>query len=207
MPRRIGTSHLAGIALKAWSGLRSEDPLHTRRLRKSRCTRNPSGREWPRQFTIAPGKRGYRKGVRHPLLATSVGLRHSDRAIGAFSALREQYGAYLRIEIDNPIVHPAMQRIPAIGKLLDIFEIGPAPMSGSATTVKQTTRTLAPSMRMNADLGDWDASLLNVQIGQSGQPLSGHYKDEWNDYYNGRSYPMQFQKVQAKSTLELRPGR
>jgi penicillin amidase len=100
-----------------------------------------------------------------------------------------------------------MQRIPAIGKLLDIFEIGPVPMSGSAATVKQTTRTLAPSMRMNADLGDWDASLLNVQIGQSGQPLSSHYKDEWNDYYNGHSYPMQFRKVHAKSTLELRPGR
>jgi penicillin amidase len=84
------------------------------------------------------------------------------------------------------------------------FDIGPAPMSGSSTTVKQTTRSLAPSMRMNADLGDWDRSLLNVQIGQSGQVLSSHYRDEWTDYYNGRSYPMQFGKVQAKSTLEFR---
>jgi penicillin amidase len=78
-------------------------------------------------------------------------------------------------------------------------------MSGSSTTVKQTTRVLAPSMRMDADLSDWDRSLLNILIGQSGQPLSSHYKDEWNDYYNGRSYPMQFEHVQAKSTLQLRP--
>jgi penicillin amidase len=141
------------------------------------------------------------------LLRALVDAVEEGKRIQGENVNRWKYGEYLRIEIDNPIVHPAMQRIPAIGKLLDIFEIGPAPMSGSATTVKQTTRTLAPSMRMNADLGDWDASLLNVQIGQSGQPLSGHYKDEWNDYYNGRSYPMQFQKVQAKSTLELRPGR
>jgi penicillin amidase len=62
-------------------------------------------------------------------------------------------------------------------------------------------------MRMNADLADWDRSLLNVQVGQSGQPFSGHYKDQWDDYYNGRSYPMQFDHVEAKSTLELRPGK
>ena len=60
------------------------------------------------------------------------------------------------------------------------FDIGPVPMSGSTTTVKQTTRTLAPSMRMNADLGDWDRSLLNIPIGQSGQILSSHYKDQWD---------------------------
>jgi penicillin amidase len=141
------------------------------------------------------------------LLRALVDAVEEGKRIQGENVNRWKYGEYLRIEIDNPIVHPAMQRIPVIGKLLDIFEIGPAPMSGSATTVKQTTRTLAPSMRMNADLGDWDASLLNVQIGQSGQPLSSHYKDEWNDYYNGHSYPMQFRKVHAKSTLELRPGR
>jgi acyl-homoserine lactone acylase PvdQ len=44
-----------------------------------------------------------------------------------------------------------------------------------------------------------------VQIGQSGQVLSSHYKDEWTDYLNGRSYAMQFRKVEAKSTVEFRP--
>jgi penicillin amidase len=112
---------------------------------------------------------------------------------------RWQYGAYLKVSINNPVIH----RIPLLGKY---FDIGPAPMSGSTTTVKQTTRLLAPSMRMNADLGDWDRSLLNVQIGQSGQVLSSHYRDEWTDYLNGRSYPMQFRTVQAKSTVEFRPA-
>jgi acyl-homoserine lactone acylase PvdQ len=45
-----------------------------------------------------------------------------------------------------------------------------------------------------------------VQIGQSGQVLSSHYRDEWTDYLNGRSYPMQYGKVQTKSTLEFRPS-
>jgi len=79
-------------------------------------------------------------------------------------------------------------------------------MSGSGLTVKQTTRTLMPSMRMNADLGDWERSLLNLPIGESGQVLSSHYQDEWEAYYVGRSYPMQFGKIDAKSRLEFRPA-
>ncbi len=109
-----------------------------------------------------------------------------------------QYGAYLKVEIR----HPVFDHIPVIGKY---FDIGPVAMSGGSTTVKQTTQRLAPSMRMNADLADWDRSLLNIPIGQSGQPLSSHYKDEWPAYYDARSYPMQFRDVQAKSTLEFRP--
>jgi penicillin amidase len=139
------------------------------------------------------------------LLRSLLDAVEEAKRIQGGSPARWKYGAYLRIEIDQPVLHAAMERIPAVGHFLDVFEIGPAPMSGSSTTVKQTTRKLAPSMRMNADLADWDRSLLNVQIGQSGQPFSSHYKDEWDDYYNGRSYPMQFQHVQSKSTLELRP--
>ncbi|MEO8595967.1 MAG: penicillin acylase family protein [Candidatus Solibacter sp.] len=111
-----------------------------------------------------------------------------------------RYGDYLRITINNPVLH----EIPLVGKY---FDIGTVAMSGSTTTVKQTSRTLAPSMRMNADLGDWDRSLLNIPIGQSGQPLSSHYKDQWVDYYNARSYPMQYTKVAAVSTLTFTPSK
>ena len=110
-----------------------------------------------------------------------------------------RYGDYLRMAINNPVLH----EVPLVGKY---FDIGPVPMSGSSTTVKQTSRTLAPSMRMNADLGDWDRSLLNIPIGQSGQILSSHYKDQWADYYNARSFPMQFGKVDAVSTLVFKPA-
>ncbi len=141
------------------------------------------------------------------LLRSLVDAVDEAKRIQGGNAARWKYGTYLRIEIDHPVLHAAMRSIPAIGRYLDIFEIGPVPMSGGSTTVKQTTRALAPSMRMNADLADWDRSLLNVQVGQSGQPFSSHCKDQWDDYYNGRSYPMQFEHVEAKSTLELRPGK
>jgi penicillin amidase len=141
------------------------------------------------------------------LLRSLVDAVDEAKRIQGGNIARWKYGAYLKIEIDHPVLHSVFERMPSIFKFLDVFEVGPAPMSGSFTTVKQTTRSLAPSMRMDADLGDWDGSLLNVQIGQSGQPFSGHYKDEWDAYYSGRSYPMQFVHVQAKNTLEIRPGK
>jgi penicillin amidase len=107
---------------------------------------------------------------------------------------RWRYGNYLRITIAHPVVH----QVPLAGKY---FDIGPVAMSGSRTTVKQTTRSVAPSMRMNADLGDWERSLQNLPIGQSGQIFSRHYRDQWPDYYYGRGEPMRFGNVEAKSTL------
>ena len=74
-------------------------------------------------------------------------------------------------------------------------------MSGSATTIKQTTQRLGPSMRFVADLADWDHSLNNIMSGESGQILSRHYKDQWEAYYTARSFPMQFGKVEVKDTL------
>ncbi len=111
---------------------------------------------------------------------------------------RWQYGNWLDVTITHPVIH----QVPGIGSY---FDIGPVPMSGSSTTVKQTTRALAPSMRMNADLADWDQSLLNILTGQSGQILSPHYRDQWSPWYYATSFPMQFRKVAAKTTLEFRP--
>ncbi len=52
---------------------------------------------------------------------------------------------------------------------------------------------------------DWDRSRMNVVAGQSGHPFSRHYKDQWNGYCSGTSYPMQFSRVDAKHLLRLEP--
>jgi len=131
------------------------------------------------------------------LRALADGVEEAQRMQGR-DVKRWRYGNYLTIPYVNPVFH----QIPFVGKY---FDIGPAQMSGSGTTPKQVTMTLAPSMRMTADLGDWERSLLNVTVGQSGQILSRHYRDQWDDYYHVRSFPMQFGKVQASSTLEFHP--
>lgn len=105
--------------------------------------------------------------------------------------------------LETVITHPVGHNLPFVGKY---FDIGPAPMSGSSTTVKQTTRRFGPSMRMVADPGGWDRSLLNLPIGESGQVLSRHYKDQWDRYYTGLSYPMQFARPEAGEVLEIVPA-
>jgi acyl-homoserine lactone acylase PvdQ len=46
---------------------------------------------------------------------------------------------------------------------------------------------------------------MNLPIGELGHVLSRHYKDQWDAYYNGTSFPMQFRKVDVKSVLEFVP--
>src|SRR6185437_4108586 len=88
--------------------------------------------------------------------------------------------------------HPVLGQLPLIGKY---FDIGPVPMSGSSTTIKQTTPRLGPSMRMSVDLADLDNSTMNITIGQSGEALSRHYKDQWSAYYGATTFPMQFDRI------------
>lgn len=102
------------------------------------------------------------------------------------------------------LAHPVLSRIPWAGKY---FQLPTVFLSGSSTTVKQTTRRLGPSMRFVADLADWDRSLNNLTIGQSDHFFSGHFKDQWSAYLNGTSFPMQFGKIGAKDTLTLAPRR
>jgi penicillin amidase len=89
--------------------------------------------------------------------------------------------------------------------LASYFNVGPVEMSGSSTTIKQTTQRLGPSMRFVADLSDWDRSLNNITIGESGQFLSKHFKDQWDAYYAGKSFPMQFNNTILNDTLTVQP--
>jgi penicillin G amidase len=111
---------------------------------------------------------------------------------------RWDYGQYNQLKVENPI----FGALPLIGKY---FNIGPAPMSGSSTTVKQTTRRLGPSLRMIVDLSNLDRSLINITTGESGNALSRHYMDQWDAYYAGQSFPMEFDQTQAKDVLTVTP--
>ncbi len=128
------------------------------------------------------------------LLRCLTGALEEGQKIQGSKPSRWDYGQYEALQLVNPVEG----RLPLIGSY---FNIGPVPMSGAPTTVKQYTRRLGPSMRMIVDLADLDHSFANLATGESGQPLSSHYKDQWDAYYAGRSFPMQFGKVDAKSVL------
>lgn len=122
------------------------------------------------------------------LLRALLEAFESGKKMQGSSAPRWKYGQTLEITIR----HPVLGAIPYIG---DFFNVGPVTLSGAATTVKQTSLRNGPSMRFVADLSDWDRSLMNLTLGQSGQPFSPHYKDQWDSYYAGKSFPLRFQKV------------
>lgn len=106
------------------------------------------------------------------------------------------------------ITHPVGHHLPLVGRY---FDLGPVPLSGSATTIKKAETVMGyligPSMRMVMDLADWDHSLANLVAGQSGHVLSRHYKDQWEAYLAGRSFPMYFRRVNAATSLVFEPGR
>jgi penicillin amidase len=124
----------------------------------------------------------------------------AGRKIQGSKISRWDYGQFIELKI----VQPVEGSLPVIGKY---FNVGPVPMSGSSTTIKQTTRRLGPSMRMIVDLSDLDRSFQNITIGESGQPLSRHYKDQWSAYYGATSFPMEFRNIDAKQVLTVNPSR
>ena len=113
---------------------------------------------------------------------------------------RWDYGWYNQLLI----AHPVGRQLPLVASY---FNIGPVQHEGSPVTVEQTTHRLGPSMRTAVDLARLDQSYMNIVTGQSGHVLSGHYKDQWDAYHAGRSFPMQFNQVDAKSTLTFEPAK
>ncbi len=152
------------------------------------------------QKIIESGGRGFFRDPDGALLQALAAAIEEGRRTQGSDLSKWDYGRYNLLSIK----HPVGSRVPVFG---NYFNIGPVEMSGSSTTIKQTSLLLGPSMRFIADLAHWDGSFNNIDIGESGQILSRHYKDQWDAYYVGRSFRMQFEKLEAKSTLIVQPTR
>ncbi len=104
--------------------------------------------------------------------------------------------------------HPLSVGLPLLGRLLDV---GPFPQAGTGTTVKQTTPQLGPSMRMVVDFSNFDESMQNITLGESGEVFSPYYQDQFEAWYTGRSFPMLFNDTAVEKgtvhKLVLAPGR
>jgi penicillin amidase len=150
------------------------------------------------QQILESGGRGFFRDTDDALLTALRAAIAEGRRTQGSNLAKWDYGRYNLLTIK----HPVGSQLPGVGTY---FDIGPVEMSGSSTTIKQTSVVLGPSMRFVADLANWDGSFNNIDIGQSGHVLSRHYKDQWDAYYVGRSFPMQFEKVEVKDTLVVVP--
>lgn len=112
------------------------------------------------------------------------------------------YGSWHVVDIE----HPLSAFLPF---LRGRAGTGPQPLSGDTLTVKQVGRAFGPSQRFTMDWSNPDASTQNIVLGESGNPLSPYFRDQWNDYYNGRTFSLPFSPAavaaQTRHTLRLVP--
>jgi penicillin G amidase len=99
--------------------------------------------------------------------------------------------------------HPVGSLLPMVDRF---FNIGPVPMSGASTTVKQTGYNFGPSMRMVVDWGALEKSVLGLPGGESGFVASSHYEDQWDAYYAGSAGAIGFEDIKAKEVLQVNPA-
>ena len=100
------------------------------------------------------------------------------------------------------ITHLVLSRLPIVGRWT-----GPGlhTQSGGSFTVKQVGRSFGPSERFTADLSNFDQSTLNTVTGQAGNFLSPHYMDQWEAWYEGKTFQLPYSKeaVQRSRKHEL----
>jgi len=112
------------------------------------------------------------------------------------------YGSWHVIDIEHPLA-------PFLPFLSRIAGTGPHPQSGDTTTVKQVGREFGPSQRFTMDWSNIDGSTENIVLGESGNAFSPYFRDQWNDWYGGTTFPLPFTPAavaaQTRHTLRLEP--
>jgi penicillin amidase len=110
-----------------------------------------------------------------------------------------RYGKWHVVDIE----HPLADFLPFISR---IAGTGPQPLSGDTTTVKQVGLTFGPSQRFTMDWSNIDGSTENIALGESSDPYSAYFRDQWQDYYGGTTFTLPFsaQAVTAQTTHTLR---
>jgi penicillin amidase len=75
--------------------------------------------------------------------------------------------------------------------------------------VKQVSRTFGPSQRFTIDWANIDGATEDITMGESGDPLSPYYRDQWTYWYNGKTFALPFTDAAVAAatahTLRLQP--
>ncbi len=98
------------------------------------------------------------------------------------------------------ISHPFSAQLPLLGGLLDMPE---NPLSGCPYCVRVVYGLFGASERMVVSPGHLSEAILHMPTGQSGHPLSNHYRDQQPYWEYGKT--LSFLSNTVATTLELRP--
>ena len=113
-----------------------------------------------------------------------------------------KYGDWHVVDIE----HPLAAFLPVIGRAAGT---GAQPIGGDTTTVKQISPFVGPSQRFTMDWSKIDESTENIVLGESSDPLSPYYRDQWGAWYDGTTFALPFTPaavaLQTTHTLRLTP--
>jgi penicillin amidase len=113
-----------------------------------------------------------------------------------------RYGSWHVLDIE----HPLGQFLPIVGR---VAGTGAQPFSGDTTTVKQADGVHGPSQRFTIDWSNIDGATENITLGESSDPYSPYFRDQWNDWYGGTTFALPFTPAavagQTRHTLRLLP--
>lgn len=112
------------------------------------------------------------------------------------------YGSWHTLAMNHPLTRFAPF-------LAGFAGTGTQPLAGDKTTIKQANGNVGPSQRFIMDWSNVDGSTENIPLGESGNPYSAYFKDQWRDWANGTTFPLPFTNAainsQTTHTLRLLP--
>jgi penicillin amidase len=96
------------------------------------------------------------------------------------------------------------------GALKFFLSLSDRPQAGTRYSPRAALKTHGPAMRFVANLANWDESLMLIPGGQSGQPGSRHYTDQFPYWFDGKPIAQPFSDTAEAQTkrhlLTLKPG-
>ena len=116
---------------------------------------------------------------------------------------RWPYGPIHPVEIAHPILgsHSLLSRLLGVPT-----GSGLQPNSGDATTVHASGLHFGPSERFTADLSNPETTQANITTGQSGNPASDHYLDQFQPWLRGTTFTLPLTHPTTLHTLTLTPN-
>jgi len=107
---------------------------------------------------------------------------------------------------DLDMLHPIGRQ----GILKKLLSKSGEPQSGTLFSPRAASRHHGPSERFVANLADWDQSILLLPAGESGQPGSEHYSDQFSYWLSGKAIYSPFSDAAEskvkKHSLTLQPA-
>jgi penicillin amidase len=113
-----------------------------------------------------------------------------------------RYGSLHKVDI----AHPVLGSDSIVSRLLGVRTgTGRQPIGGDETTIQATGLHFGPSERFIADLAAPEGTLANLPTGESGDPASPFYLDQFQSWLHGSSYTLPLDRPVAVHTLTLLP--